>query len=788
MAAFTHRSSGTAAVNAGSTHTLTFTPAAANSLLVLVAASGTLLTFPAGWTEKISAINYTGLYVATKTATAGETSVVITHNAAGYVAQWAVYEFPPGSAYGIGTQANGQTITVPPPALTGIPSGHTVFAVLDMAANNVNTLNFTSAWTQPPTEDVDAFAAMGTNDGNYLTIAYVDKVTGGTVTPAVTVTKTGSGSNIGERITFSILPGAVAPPTVTASSAMNAPGRLTAGPTVTPGPVTYAGAVVFGAAGNLGVVSTGRVTMAGAALRGPAQLVAGGTATAGPVTYSAAALLGAAGDLAVGGTPVGAAAGAALSAPAGLVGTAVGGRPVAAALAAPGGLSSAGTVTAGPVTYSAAVTFGGAGQLDATATRNAPATTTVSLWTTSTVPASPVTGTGAYTNGLHFTTSVAGSVTGVRFYKPVEDTGTHIGTLWGPTGVSLATVTFAGETASGWQTATFPAPVIIATGQDYAVSVYSPVASLYGDNGYPWPYVNPPLTGTMGGYAAGNAYPPANTAANTWADVLLQTEAAPAGTASAALNGPGLLTAGATVTAGPVTYAGAASFVAVGDLAVGGTGRATAAGADLAGPGQLAAFATTATGPVTYPAAAVLGAPGSLTVSAGRTTTAAAALGAPGRLDVTGGRTAGVGAALAAPGRLDALVGVEGHGAAAMRGPGRLSAGASRQTFGGADLTGPGQLQVNAVRLLTGLVAMSAPGQLSASQGPLVSGWLAGTAVLLAHVGTATLLHAAGVAVLAGNGQGAAVLLGALGTAVLAGDGVGTARLHPSVADAVVAR
>ncbi len=70
---------------------------------------------------------------------------------------------------------------------------------------------------------------------------------------------------------------------------------------------------------------------------------------------------------------------------------------------------------------------------------------------------------------------------------------------------------------------------------------------------------------------------------------------------------------------------------------------------------------------------------------------------------------------------------------------------------------------------MVAFAALNAPGELTAWQGPIVSGWLAGTAILLAHIGTATLLQAAGVA-------------------VLAGDGTGTARLAPSLADAAVAR
>ena len=62
---------------------------------------------------------------------------------------------------------------------------------------------------------------------------------------------------------------------------------------------------------------------------------------------------------------------------------------------------------------------------------------------------------------MKFRTSQAGKITGIRFYKGPGNTGTHVGSLWSRTGTKLAAVTFAGETASGWQQATFSAPVTV---------------------------------------------------------------------------------------------------------------------------------------------------------------------------------------------------------------------------------------------------------------------------------------------------------------------------------------
>lgn len=76
--------------------------------------------------------------------------------------------------------------------------------------------------------------------------------------------------------------------------------------------------------------------------------------------------------------------------------------------------------------------------------------------------------------GVRFRSDTDGYITGVRFYKPAEDTGQHIGHLWTNDGQLLATATFTGESASGWQQATFPNPVKITAGTTYVASYYSP--------------------------------------------------------------------------------------------------------------------------------------------------------------------------------------------------------------------------------------------------------------------------------------------------------------------------
>jgi len=86
--------------------------------------------------------------------------------------------------------------------------------------------------------------------------------------------------------------------------------------------------------------------------------------------------------------------------------------------------------------------------------------------------------------GVRFNTSTAGFVTGVRFAKPVENTGSHVGRLWGLDGVLLAEVAFTDETAEGWQEATFDQPVAVAANSAYVASYYTPTGNYFSTENY----------------------------------------------------------------------------------------------------------------------------------------------------------------------------------------------------------------------------------------------------------------------------------------------------------------
>src|ERR1019366_1515053 len=76
--------------------------------------------------------------------------------------------------------------------------------------------------------------------------------------------------------------------------------------------------------------------------------------------------------------------------------------------------------------------------------------------------------------GVKFRSDVAGFVTGIRFWKPSTVSGTHVGHLWTASGAQLGAVTFTGESASGWQDATFGAPIAIDADTTYIASSLAP--------------------------------------------------------------------------------------------------------------------------------------------------------------------------------------------------------------------------------------------------------------------------------------------------------------------------
>jgi hypothetical protein len=107
--------------------------------------------------------------------------------------------------------------------------------------------------------------------------------------------------------------------------------------------------------------------------------------------------------------------------------------------------------------------------------------------------------------GVRFSPKANGRITGVRFYKSAANTGVHTAYLWDPAapGTPLATATFTGETASGWQEASFATPVDVTAGTEYVASYTCPVGHFAFSRQY---FRTPMDTGSLRVPASGGVY------------------------------------------------------------------------------------------------------------------------------------------------------------------------------------------------------------------------------------------------------------------------------------------
>jgi hypothetical protein len=86
--------------------------------------------------------------------------------------------------------------------------------------------------------------------------------------------------------------------------------------------------------------------------------------------------------------------------------------------------------------------------------------------------------------GVKFRSDTSGFITALRFYKATTNTGVHVGHIWSSTGTLIASATFTGESASGWQRVSFSAPVPIAANTVYIASYFAPAGHYSADSNY----------------------------------------------------------------------------------------------------------------------------------------------------------------------------------------------------------------------------------------------------------------------------------------------------------------
>jgi hypothetical protein len=162
------------------------------------------------------------------------------------------------------------------------------------------------------------------------------------------------------------------------------------------------------------------------------------------------------------------------------------------------------------------------------------------IWPATTTPGIPDSGPDSSVEiGVKFHTDRSGFITGIRFYKGVGNTGTHVGNLWSSGGTRLATVTFSGETSSGWQQASFSSPVAVNANTTYVASYLARNGHYADDLGYfaTSPVINPPLSALIDGgdgsngvysYGATSSFPSLGwQSSNYWVDVIFVTNTAP---------------------------------------------------------------------------------------------------------------------------------------------------------------------------------------------------------------------------------------------------------------------
>ena len=183
--------------------------------------------------------------------------------------------------------------------------------------------------------------------------------------------------------------------------------------------------------------------------------------------------------------------------------------------------------------YTAHITITAAGATPAvvtvTLTVGAPVSSTFTMFGTLTPTKADAGADASAELGMKFTTDTAGQVTALRFYKSAANTGSHVGNLWSSTGTLLATVTFANETASGWQQQALPTPVSLTANTTYVVSYHAGSGHYAYDTGYfnntcDKSPLHAPVNGSAYVYGSTSKFPTTTyQASNYWVDLVLST-------------------------------------------------------------------------------------------------------------------------------------------------------------------------------------------------------------------------------------------------------------------------
>lgn len=176
-------------------------------------------------------------------------------------------------------------------------------------------------------------------------------------------------------------------------------------------------------------------------------------------------------------------------------------------------------------------------------TATSPAAGALNVTASTAVSATPVNQTDNDPNavelGVRFRADLDGFITGVRFWKGPQNTGTHTGNLWTNSGSRMATAVFTGESATGWQQVTFSSPVAVTAGTTYVASYHTTSGMYPGDNNYfasagvdraPLHALANGVDGLNGlyAYSSTSVFPSSSwQSSNYWVDVAFSTVAPP---------------------------------------------------------------------------------------------------------------------------------------------------------------------------------------------------------------------------------------------------------------------
>ena len=209
--------------------------------------------------------------------------------------------------------------------------------------------------------------------------------------------------------------------------------------------------------------------------------------------------------------------------------------PPGLSLSASGQIFGVPTV-AGTGTFTVQVTDGGNPTQTATQSLSIMVTappTFYTIWSPASIPTTADVGADSPVElGVLFKSDVNGTVSGVRFYKSSNNTGTHLGDLWSSSGTLLSSATFANETASGWQQVSFSTPIAITANTAYVASYHTTVGHYSDDQSYfaSAGVDNPPLHALQNGisgfngvfaYGTNSVFPNGGfNSSNYWVDVV----------------------------------------------------------------------------------------------------------------------------------------------------------------------------------------------------------------------------------------------------------------------------